>query len=158
MKDLTTIAKLDAVLDCLNKHRTEKHHKLEDLAPLLNEEYPSVDFGEITSILNKLEKDGYIEFDDRMVGIADEFSKTRRVYRITFEGRHFIENGGYVEEKKSMAARKRWEDGFVERAERNAERLNRLTLLLGIGTIGLVLVELIKMAIEYHWFSCGYGI
>jgi DNA-binding PadR family transcriptional regulator len=142
--ELKTIAKLDAVLNCLYNHRTEKHIKFKDLAEFLLKDNTPVDFGEIMQILTKLEKDSYIEFDDRAVGEQDELTKFNRVYRVTFEGRYLIESGGYVEERQSLDSRKRWEDRLLVQGEKNGERLNTLTLILCIGTICLALVELVE--------------
>ena len=92
-------------------------------------------------ILGKLVRDKYLIVLNPQTPIAP-------LYSITFDGKYFSENGGYGEQIKSAEIRLRWEDSLLEKGEKNGERLNKLTLVLGIGTIGLVLIELIKFVYE----------
>lgn len=96
-------------------------------------------------ILKKLYKDGYLDQKQQPIG---SFDALLDLYSINFDGKFFSQNGGYEAERKSLDARRRWEDGLAEKGEKNGERLNTLTLILGIGTIALALVELVKFVYQ----------
>jgi hypothetical protein len=93
---LTLLEKLDAVLICLEKHHKEKHHNFISIATILQSEQPEINFGEITFILNKLKKDGFIDTQEIPIPTTDS---TEIYYNINYEGRIWDEQGGYTNQK-----------------------------------------------------------
>jgi hypothetical protein len=72
---------------------------------------------------------------------------------ITFNGRLFWENGGYAQQKiNDDSERIRVENIEISQLELG-EKLNLVTAWIACGTIALVLVELVRLALDYHWFS-----
>jgi hypothetical protein len=151
MPEVATLSQLDAVLSSLYKHRTEKHFKFVDIAELLQKEASFVNFGDIISILAKLHKDGYIEYDDRAVKIED-ISKNNRVYRLTFEGRYWIERGGYDAENRRTFV----ESIRLERLEKTQIQyqiwLIWLTAILAVGTTIAALYYGTELYWNHGWF------
>lgn len=134
---MTSLEKLDIVLLCLEKHHSEKRHDLISIAQILDKEKSGVEFGEINSILIKLQKDGYVHIQETAIG---DF------FMITFEGRVFNEQGGYVEmqqEKNRIS--------LLEAAQRAANvRMVLLTRIVAIGTSVAALYYLLEM-VKYFW-------
>jgi hypothetical protein len=95
-------------------------------------------------ILNKLCRDGYL--DARQMPMKG-YDNTITAYSINFEGKFFSQSGGYGQKFRARDERKRWDDNLLLKGEKNAERLNFYTLILGIGTLLLVLIEVVKF---YH--------
>jgi hypothetical protein len=146
----TAIQKVDIVLKFL-ANRVEAKPYITDgaLFSALQKQHPILekqnDFGsDLLRILNKLIKEGYVDFEDTAPPI------TRRYY-ITFDGKLLSDEGGYERASKSKDDRRRWEDDLLLKGEKNGERLNRLTLVLGVGTIALALIEVIKF---FYELSC----
>jgi hypothetical protein len=142
---ITAIQKLDSVLSIFDPNSTYRGINNLKIKELLKEK--KIDIGErlLTEILHKLVKDNYlrIEVADAMVGT--QTFKNISYYLLTFEGELFQTNGGYLEEARARDERRRWEDRLLENGERNGERLNTLTLILAIGTVGLAVIEIIKL-------------
>jgi hypothetical protein len=128
MEELSPLEKLDAVLACLDKYRTEKPMELPSLNETLKRD-TGVDFwGELISILRKLEKDEYIYIRGGLWGDGTN------IYLITFEGRIYLEQGGYTQQRIKENA----ENIRLNKIENN-QRLHRvlitiLTVVLAIGT------------------------
>ncbi|MEI8280656.1 MAG: hypothetical protein WCG87_12930 [Bacteroidota bacterium] len=82
---------------------------------------------EIEGIVQKLEKDNYITSYKKETSRVWSIDPTKeKIYRITFEGRVFIQQGGYSAENESkMAGEQRLRD-----AERNARAIQITTLIL----------------------------
>jgi hypothetical protein len=151
---VTPIQKLDLVLDFLANNFKAKpwitdgvlYTELVALHPELGiDEFGS----DLIRILEKLIKDGNVDFHDTHfptdAGVFGPQENILRRYKITFDGKLLSENGGYQQVLKSSETRKRWEDSLLEKGERNGEWLNFLTLILGIGTIALAVVEIVKL-------------
>jgi len=70
----------------------------------IHEHLKSVKFdgAELLRILNKLKQDNYIDFEDRQMSsnsaIQAPIGLMMRVYYVTWEGKLFAENGGYIGE------------------------------------------------------------
>jgi ABC-type multidrug transport system permease subunit len=139
MSGLNPLEKLDIVLQYLEKNHSKKRHTLISLAQDLHG--TGVDFGELTSILNKLRKDGYIEFRGEDYGSADE------IYMINFEGRVFNAQGGYVLQRKLSLKQLKSQD----RTLAIQGQIVVLTLVLAIGT----LISGIYYGIEIWKFYSG---
>ena len=118
----------------------------------LKEILPNFDRDELELILDKLRKDGYINFSE--FGSSSTMHQMDTRYIITFEGKMFHEQAGYMQQKINADA----ENIRVEKLEISQQtlmgKLNVVTAWIAGGTIALVLVELWKMALEHHWFSC----
>jgi hypothetical protein len=146
-KPLTALNKVDIVLSFL-ANSVEAKPSITDgpLFSALQKRHPQLekqsDFGsDLHRILNKLVKEGFVDTIESNVG-------NPRRYFITFDGKLLHEEGGYEKAVKDKDARKQWEDSLILKGEKNGERLNTLTLILGIGTIALVLVEVVKFIYE----------
>jgi hypothetical protein len=153
---MTWLEKMDAVLLCLDK-LSGNNPGFSDLEKWLAEKYPTqIDKGEIQDITLFLWREGMMYFEtggDRTAHYNDRDPNGR--YLISTKGKLLRENpGGFVQQKINDDA----ENSRVEKLETSQqklmERLNFLTGWVAGGTIALVLVELWKMALDYHWFSC----
>jgi hypothetical protein len=71
---------------------------------------------------------------------------------LTPSGYYFIIEGGYTQKKIATDAENTRLDAVESYQRAQAGTLNRLTGWIAGGTIALGLIELLKMAIEYHWF------
>jgi hypothetical protein len=100
---------------------------------------------EFLEVLNKLVSEKYVREEIRN---DPETEEALSFYSRTFDGKYFSTKGGYEQESKSLDERKRWADNLLEKGDQNAKRLNRYTLILGVGTVGLVLIELVKFFYE----------
>jgi hypothetical protein len=102
-------------------------------------------------------KDQYIETDNEMVRILNPLNRHIQVgtiiYYLTAEGQMFIDNGGYVTEKKIRTKR-------ISRDEAYDARLANGTVALAGVTLLLVLVEILKWYFEssqtYNYFSIPF--
>lgn len=141
--DLPPEQKLDIVLQQVVNMSQQEPHSYMYIANLVGaNDY----WKEVFEILIKLRKDGYIASPDE-TGYA--------IYVSNFDGRLFIDNGGYT-----TKALKDANDALLVQLEINrrieldahlknaASRLNLLTLWLAIGTGALALIEVIKFLCE----------
>ncbi len=142
---------------CLWYHEHEKQLYFTDIAKFLHHELDdAVPFGTILSVLKRLEKDGFVEYDDRAVTPGHP---ENRVYRLTFDGRFRAENGGYLAEadhRRAEADRMIAENiraAALERFQRaNANRMTYLTIILVVGTVIAALYYSTELYWRYHWF------
>jgi hypothetical protein len=153
-KSLAPIQKLDIVLDFLSNNLKATPSitdgVLYSALIALHPELDTDEFGsDLIRMLEKLIKEGNVDFHDTHypieAGLLGPQEHVVRNYKITFDGKLLSDNGGYMQTLKSSEARKRWEDSLLEKGERNGEWLNFLTLILGIGTIALAVVEIVKL-------------
>ena len=149
----STFQQLDFVLTCIWYRGVEKHLTFKDIAEFLNNDLgDAVPFGHILSILKRLEKDGYVECDDRAV--THEHPENR-VYRLTFDGRFWIENGGYHAEADRQNAES-IRVGKIERAQRDFRRTqNVLLILVSLGTLMAGVYYLVELYWNHGWFRFG---
>jgi len=136
MEHITPIhEKLDSVLSFFVTSPSAKgYSNLEFILKKLWEENILTPEGlEIQKILNKLIKDGYIDYTEHEVyEQTGSFAgrKFERVYSATWEGIYFYEIGGY---RQSFNEKKR-----LNNLETNVQKLNKraylLTLIIAIGT------------------------
>jgi len=101
---------------------------------------------ELISILNKLEKDGYVETSIYINPVFPEAAKTI-LYKITFEGEYFtLYQNGY----EGLDYQKNVENIRLEKVEAFQ---SKLALFVAIGTVGLLIWEVIKYFVfEHHWY------
>jgi len=104
--------------------------------------------------VNKLVSDGNAEIIPGCQYEEYDIKRFQECTLITLQGYYFIENGGYTTKKTNDDA----EDNRLKNIETSqldtGKKLNVLTGWVAGGTIALVLVELLNLALEHHWFSC----
>ena len=117
LKKLIHLKQIDAVLGFLANSKYEKgkfypahiltNMHLHNIVRLLdNKKVKKFSENEITTILNKLEKDGYVEYENEVVyfdrpnnsGLSDGVNM--KCYYISFEGYMFYEQGGYIRQNR----------------------------------------------------------
>lgn len=105
---MTPAEQLDAVLDTL-KSREEKEMTIEDIGNCLSESQKSIVENVLQQVLNKLEKDGYIySYNSSTGSIPQKTFKTFTLYKLTFEGHYFIQEGKYKEKLSNEASLATW--------------------------------------------------
>jgi hypothetical protein len=109
------------------------------------------------SLINMLIDDGYADFlyspplkDRRDLDMG--FYQTKPI--LTARGYYFIDQGGYTQKKINDSSLEAEVNKATSFQLSLASKLNFLTLWIAGGTIGLALIELTRMALENHWFSC----
>lgn len=107
-------------------------------------------YDEAEIMLTKLESDGYAEskVERSLRSTLTESFK----YKISFEGRLFIQSGGYAQKLiRDDAENKR-----IERLETNQQKYERfvfwLTLTVAVGTVFQALLAVADLYWKYHWF------
>jgi hypothetical protein len=132
MAELSPLEKLDAVLNSLEKYRTKDYLTWEKICQIQLHDKTGVDAGEVLSILNKLVKDEYAELVRVNPFDKDEFYER---WQIAFEGRVFIEQGGYTQQRANLNAEKIRMDKF-DNAQKDFRRSqNMLLSLVALGTL-----------------------
>ena len=94
---MTAIDKLDFVLNAMNNYIDGHYLDLTEITRL-SEILGKININELPSIINKLEKDGYVH--SNISDQKDIIFKTDKKYMISFEGKLLNENGGYRYKKK----------------------------------------------------------
>jgi hypothetical protein len=98
MKPMSSIDKLDAVLKVLTANkRNQFYFSVVEATSVVS------DLSEAQIILNKLIKDGYADKRELPETIDHLAFLSNPIYFITFEGKMFLESGGYKNER-----RKKW--------------------------------------------------
>jgi len=90
------------------------------------------------SILNKLKKDGYIDFIE---SDGDKFPKGTALYFILFEGLLLLQNGGYVQ----ILINEDNQNTYLKNAQRVSSRNEKI---LAWGTVGLVIATAFLAVVE----------
>ncbi len=91
----------------------------------------------LNSILEKLCKDGYLIVNSRSLpieGVVD-VTPSRYYYSITFDGRFFIQSGGYAGEYQRKMADVQRIKALEENQQSNTSKMTSLTVILAAGTI-----------------------
>lgn len=155
MPELTATEHLDIVLKFLYNDRG--HSDLISILERLEKEKNfllKIDGDDGVRILNKLIKDGYVEFQEVRLSYENPMTNEPiivRRYWISFEGKIFVETGGYKEAIRKEAAQIKANETDVLVKLRNDKRLVIGTWVVAIGAIALVLWEMIKtFLIECH--------
>lgn len=102
-----------------------------------NEVFPKNDDYLLKMALNKLQKDGYVDFiaGERYV-IGQQAGEGMSVRR-NFNGHIFLASGGYLGEQQRLATEQRAKNDYQERAETLATGLRDWTRILAVRTNGL---------------------
>ena len=110
-------------------------------------------------LMKILIREGYVELlsplPDDIVTLQyySELDHYQQQTILTPSGYYFITEGGYTEKKVATDAENTRLDAVEAYQRAQAGTLNRLTGWIAGGTIAVALIELWKMALEYHWFS-----
>ena len=151
----SSIKQIDGLLNYLYSDRGNS--SFESILSGLNaiEESKDIAGDELLRMLNKLIRDGFVHFEDIPAGYDDPFTKAPikfRRYSISFDGKLFIEQGGYTQQ----AIRRNAESIRVETLERfqkaTADRMTYLTIILAAGALIAALYYLVELYWKYHWF------
>jgi hypothetical protein len=129
--------------------------------------FPEFEEYYLVMILNKLNRDGYVDFmhkvhDKRWAFVKDIQAGEGLSIRRNFDGHLFIKDGGYIGESKRKAAEKASNTANQERTETLAKDLRDWTQLLAertnglknwtravaLGAIGLVVWEILHFFLE----------
>ena len=97
---------------------------------------------DLSMILDKLLKDGYIRYkyptqDGKLLTESKDW-----LYKINYDGKQFIESGGYVQQKIN-------EENENEKFLKMEVRSLRISFWVAFGAIGLLVWELIKFYLEH---------
>ena len=143
------INRIDDVLKYFNQPKGALVFR--NLEQISNELPYKIETQELIEILYKLEKDHHIHAElptgetSKKAGLPSDVE----IYFSTFQGRLFALRGGYLEEYKSLDARKRREVYLENQSLKNGNRLNWLTGVLSVGTFALVFWDMWK-----YFHSC----
>lgn len=141
---LSAIAQLDHVLKVLSADRGNS--SLVDILKLVNKKSQTLEGDDLVRILNKLVKDGYIEFEDFTQKYAYQEDMVERRFYISFEGKYFIDNqGGYKQKQADDDAMRRKIEIENKRNEFNQKLLVIGTFGTAIGAVGLIAWEIVKV-------------
>lgn len=106
---------------------------------------------ELYMILQKLVIDGYAHVELRQFPHAKiDFGKVNAYYA-TFEGRYFLDKGGYVQQAKDEIIRREMIEAENSRRIRNDQLLTQGSLWAARGAVGLVVWEILK-TVYHHCF------
>lgn len=157
MKELTPIHKLDEVLKILASNYGKAGI---DFDSLYNKTKNIIvdDGNELQEILEKLFDDNFIIVFDRNSNVIKDIGAKESTlvrftfYKIKFEGRYFLKQGGYTIQEKSEGLKKQEIiDGKALRI-RNDSRLIFGTYLVAAVGLGLIIWEMIKtFLIDNHY-------
>jgi hypothetical protein len=136
---------LDEILKRLHQARKKPVAEREHLNPdiILREVMLTDRHEDYLEMIQILEEAGYIRRVNENTSMND-LDKSRDIL-ITIRGSILIESGGYTQRRKDIEAER-------VKVETLAKGLNRVTTWIAGGTIALVLVELINLALEHKWF------
>lgn len=137
MKQLTSIELLDEVLGLFNSSsKFIGTHRIQ-ISDLIRAKNFDVDYGLLTEILVKLEKDGYLRLYLGDVQLPNQKLKDVPFYVLTIEGELFIEKGKYTQKmiNDDRNESRRWSNDYW---------LIRGTWAAGIAGIFLFLMEVVK--------------
>lgn len=151
MAELSSIQKLDVVLFLFNPPSDSRGLHKVHIMDLIKEKNIQTTDRLLNEILYKLVKDEYLRTQPGEALHGLNKVKTD-YYLLTLDGEIFqTVTGGYETEYKSFNAKRKLDDYYRKSSDEKAKRLNIYTLVLGIGTIGLVLFEILKF---FYELSC----
>jgi hypothetical protein len=96
---MSSIGKLDFVLRSM-QYYDGQYLNLTEITKQ-SEILGKININELPSIVNKLVKDGYLDFETKLSN--DTIFESDKKYMITFEGKLLIETGGYGDKAKREA-------------------------------------------------------
>ncbi len=153
MKELSPIQQLDFVLSSLDNYSKT----INEIQKELNLEIST--FKDVRMILEKLVKDKYaqeIKEEVRYEGPA--FLKPpggtwSYSYKLSFEGKVFIQQGGYREQFKVNVAENIRLDNLEKRQKHFEWNQTLLLTLVAVGTLIAAVYYLMEIGVHYHWWK-----
>jgi hypothetical protein len=143
---LSHIEKLDEVLFTLGEFDSRVTY--DGLLKIIETRRFDISNQTVMLILEKLKKDGFGEVMLPTPGLPESITAI-----LTFEGRVFVEQGGYKQKQLDQNAEKNRVEKLETSQRELMKRLNFLTGWVAFGTVALALIELLSITLEYHWFS-----
>lgn len=147
MAELTPLQKLDYVLERTH-HQRDYFHVYTDLG---KDETLSINQHDLNMILNKLQRDGYVDFIAGERYVTGQQASEGLAIRRNFEGDLFIADGGYVENQRRKTDKEISEASYLERAETYAKRLSTWTEQLKNWTKYLTYATIIVGSVLLLW-------
>jgi hypothetical protein len=135
---LTPTEQLDYVLDALKLHEAEPM-TVDMICLYLKTINIDIPENVLQQVINKLDKDGYtFQYNTSTGKVRDPDFKVFSLHKLTFEGYYFISQGKYKQQQADI------------KISRDAEYIRTLiltygTALAGVGGIGLLVVEFVKL-------------
>jgi|GEM_PF-6080035 len=149
MVEMTPIQKLQHVLDVLAKTEIVER----SLVDINNMVSSQIDLIELSLILDRLEKDSFVKTRNFTIQFG-----TTKYYTITFDGKVFSEQGGYIKDlelKEAEIAKLQSEKLFQDK-QAKALRSSQIWIMIGTLVAALYyLGELIKFLAKLV-FPCFY--
>ncbi len=153
VNNLTPIEKLDEVLKIIaSVELTDGSIRTEFISIKLNQIGIKINVSELERIIDKLVKDDYADFEDKVPSPNTPFSLPH--YFITFDGFLLLENGGYKQDLINKNSETKRIDDLDKKSIYLSDRMNRLTFWVVVGSIGLLLMEIVKFVVANPHFFC----
>ncbi len=142
--DLPPVEKLDNVLTLIatDIRLKNSYFKFDLICEILFEMKPRYIFNnpELTQILKKLQKDGYIEyFETKDKNLSSPLTlkqeQQQHNFVLSFEGRYFQSNGGYTQKTIFEKNENERVLALEVSSEKQADVLNRLTKWIAFATV-----------------------
>jgi len=146
---MTALEKLNYVLE-------KSHHQkdyLDTIKELEKDIMSSTDRHNIKLILNKLHRDGYLDFIAGERYITGQQASEGLSIRRNFDGDLFLDIGGYVGEENRRITRETNEKAYNDRMETYTSRLAVWTERLTYGTIGAACIIVGWEIIKTFWIE-----
>lgn len=125
-KELTSIQKLDKILELISKVYFPKTESIQSIQAKLIGECSEISYKQIWQILDKLDKDGFVY-------ISNKDDEDKLNVMATFDAEMFCINGGY--------------DGRIKRQASNKKKKRRDNIIVNSGAIlagGYVIVQILQ--------------
>jgi hypothetical protein len=148
MDEFSQAKKLDGVLTYMANDGNPEFETASEIAKGLK--YQEMESIELHLILNKLIKDGFVEFREtkRLFEIPGRKREKITEYIITFEGLYQQQTGGYLQQEKKGRAESIRVDTAIAYQREQADTLNRLTKLVAWGTVGASIIAFLLLLWE----------
>lgn len=104
---------------------------------------------ELMQILQKLKKDEYIFIQD--VTASHDFFQINS-YFLSFDGKLFIESGGYTQAIINENAENKRVEALEHSQRATSNRMTYLTIILAVGALIAAIYYLTELYWKYHWF------
>lgn len=135
MDEFSQAKKLDAVLTYMANHGNPEFETANEMAKGLK--YQERESIELHLILNKLIKDGFVEFRETKRSFEVPGRKREKIseYIITFEGLYLQQNGGYLQQEKKSRAENIRLDKLDKSQRANTANMVLLTRWIALASI-----------------------
>jgi len=158
MQQISPITKLDIVLAYMSNKQPPNHETIQKISKIIN-----IELNELQLILNKLIKDGYVDFKDEALHdtISAQFTgraEIKRTYIISFEGLFFFQNhGGYKKQTENNLSQQVRLEKLETQQRKNNEKLTTLTFWIALASGVAAVYYIIEILIELHTIFNNHG-